>query len=428
MIKVTKGKIPKAKKVVLYGPEGIGKSTFAAQFPDPVFLDTEGSTASMDVARIEPLSWTELLSDIREIVSGNIDVPCKTIVIDTADWAEKMCADHVCAQNRWDSISSPGYGTGYRVAWEEFGKLLNLLSEAVEKGFNVVITAHAAMRKFEQPDEAGSYDRWELKLQNSPKSNICATVKEWGDMVLFANYKTIVADKDKQGKGKGKGGRRVMYTEHHPCWDAKNRYGLPAEMDFSYEGIRGIIEESSTNQQNPELGMPVPTPEAPKVDLATKAHYYVTGDKFWMVAKGQPMPTADALKEAREITKREFDAKQLLGEKPKKEDVKKDASPSLTEFAKEKIAEYEETRKEIVKEAKKLDIDPGIPEKVARLMEQYSIDEWDIQNVVEAKGYMPPGMPVRDYPMDFVEGWVIPHFGNIAKMAEEIKEKAEIPY
>ncbi len=230
MIKVSKGRIPKAKKVVLYGPEGIGKSTFASQFPDPVFVDTEGSTAAMDVARIEPLSWTELLSDIREIVNGNVDVPCKTIVIDTADWAEKMCADHVCAQNRWDSISSPGYGTGYRVAWEEFGKLLNLLSEATDKGFNVVITAHAAMRKFEQPDEAGSYDRWELKLQNSPKSNICAIVKEWGDMVLFANYKTIVTDKDKQGKGKGKGGRRVMYTEHHPCWDAKNRYGLPAEM------------------------------------------------------------------------------------------------------------------------------------------------------------------------------------------------------
>ena len=120
MIKVTKGRIPKSKKVVLYGPEGIGKSTFAAQFPDPVFLDTEGSTAAMDVARIEPLSWTELLADIKEIISGNIDVPCRTIVVDTADWAEKMCADHVCAQNHWDSISSPGYGTGYRIAWEEY--------------------------------------------------------------------------------------------------------------------------------------------------------------------------------------------------------------------------------------------------------------------------------------------------------------------
>lgn len=423
MIKVTKGRIPKAKKVVLYGPEGIGKSTFAAQFPDPVFLDTEGSTASMDVTRIEPLSWMEMLSDIKEIINGNIDVPCRTIVVDTADWAEKMCADHVCAQNHWDSISSPGYGTGYRVAWEEFGKLLNLLSEAADKGFNIVITAHAMMRKFEQPDEAGSYDRWEMKLQNSPKSNICATVKEWGDMVLFANYKTIVTDKDKQGKGKGKGGRRVMYTEHHPCWDAKNRYGLPSEMDFSYEGIRGIIEEGMLAMNKPTA----PEAPAPKVEVAKKTHYFVTGDKFWKVEKGEPIPTEDALRDAKEITKREYDAKSVLGGKPKE-----DASPKQTAFAEKKVAEYKakqaEAKAEPKEEARELEIDPAIPEKVARLMRQYDTDEWDIQNVVSTKGYFPPDMPVSEYPDDFVNGWLIPYFNKVAAMASEARNKAEIPF
>ena len=427
MIKVSKGRIPKAKKVVLYGPEGIGKSTFAAQFPDPVFLDTEGSTAAMDVARIEPLSWTEMLSDIKEIINGNIDVPCRTIVVDTADWAEKMCADHVCAQNHWDSISSPGYGTGYRVAWEEFGKLLNLLSEAADKGFNIIITAHAMMRKFEQPDEAGSYDRWEMKLQNSPKSNICATVKEWGDMVLFANYKTIVTDKDKQGKGKGKGGRRVMYTEHHPCWDAKNRYGLPSEMDFSYEGIRGIIEEGMLAMNKPTN----PEVPAPKVEVAKKTHYFVTGDRFWKVEKGEPIPTEDALRDAKEITKREYDAKSVLGDKPKE-----DASPKQTAFAEKKLAEHKAkqaaAKAEPKEDSRELEIDPAIPEKVARLMKQYDIDEWDIQNVVSTKGYFPPDMPVSKYPDDspgdFVDGWLIPYFDKVAAMAKEARNKAEIPF
>ena len=424
MIKVSKGRIPKAKKVVLYGPEGIGKSTFAAQFPDPVFLDTEGSTASMDVARIEPLSWMEMLSDIKEIINGNIDVPCRTIVVDTADWAEKMCADHVCAQNHWDSISSPGYGTGYRVAWEEFGKLLNLLSEAADKGFNIVITAHAMMRKFEQPDEAGSYDRWEMKLQNGPKSNICATVKEWGDMVLFANYKTIVTDKDKQGKGKGKGGRRVMYTEHHPCWDAKIRYGLPSEMDFSYEGIRGIIEEGMLAMNKPTA----PEAPAPKVEVAKKTHYFVTGDKFWKVEKGEAIPTEDALRDAKEITKREYDAKSVLGDKPKEDD----ASPKQTAFAEKKVAEHKAkqaaAKAEPKEEARELEIDPAIPEKVARLMRQYDTDEWDIQNVVSTKGYFPPDMPVSEYPDDFVNGWLIPYFDKVAAMAKEARNKAEIPF
>ena len=289
MIKVQRGVIPRAKKVVVYGPEGIGKSTFAAQFPDAIIIDVEGSTASMDVARLEPKSWSELLSNVKDITAGLVDVPCRTLVIDTADWAETLCAEFVCAQKQWDSLSSPGYGTGYRVAWEEFGKLMNELSTTVDKGINVVITAHAAMRKFEQPDEAGSYDRWEMKLQNSPKANIAAMVKEWADMVLFVNYKTIVSDKDKQGKGKAQGGRRVMYTEHHPCWDAKNRHGLPEELDLSYASIAPIFGDAqaaprmaSAAQTQPSLAAPAQQAQ-PLPTVTPETLSILTG---WMDQKG----------------------------------------------------------------------------------------------------------------------------------------------
>ena len=419
MIKVSRGIVPRAKKVVVYGPEGIGKSTFAAQFPDAIIIDVEGSTASMDVARLEPKSWSELLSNVKDITAGLVDVPCRTLVIDTADWAETLCAASVCAQKHWDSLSSPGYGTGYRVAWEEYGKLMNALSDACDKGINVVITAHAAMRKFEQPDEAGSYDRWEMKLQNSPKANIAAMVKEWADMVLFINYKTIVADKDKQGKGKAQGGRRVMYTEHHPCWDAKNRYGLPAMMDFSYEGIRQIIEGQTAPQSAPQTApapMPAPTPApapvpaAPKVETTKSDMYYMRGDEFIKVAKGETIPD---LTGAVKITKREFDAKKALN--------------APHEEVKPEPAKVPEKPAEVVKAIKE-SIDPAIPEKVRRLMEQYAVGEWDIQNVVAMKGYMPYDMPVKDYPMDFVDGWLIPYFAKVAEMAEQIKEKAEIPF
>lgn len=439
MLQITKGVIPMAKKVVIYGPEGIGKSTFASMFPDAVFIDTEGSTASMDVARVAPQTWTELLTAVKEITAGNIDIPCKTLVIDTADWAETLCAESVCASHHWDSLSASGYGTGYRVNWEEYGKLLNELSNAIPKGINVVITAHAAMRKFEQPDEQGSYDRWELKLQNSPKANIAAMVKEWADMVLFANYKTIVSDKDKQGKGKARGGRRVMYTEHHPCWDAKNRYGLPAMTDFTYDAIRPIIEGATA----PEIAMPKPTAPAPKVELAKKTHYFVTGDKFWKVEKGQPVPTQDALAGAREIARREFDAKSVLGDKPKpepKQEPKRvDASPNLTQFAAEQVAKQKAQRAAADENAamaaaesgeskRKFPIDSAIPEKVQRLMRAKNVDEWDIQNVVSSKGYFPYDMPVKNYPSDFVDGWLIPYFDKVADMAREIREKQEIPF
>lgn len=95
MLKISTGKIDRAVKTVVYGSEGIGKSTFASRFPDPLFIDTEGGTAQMDIRRIEkPQTWEELLADINE-VAATPDI-CKTLVVDTADWAEQLCVAHVC--------------------------------------------------------------------------------------------------------------------------------------------------------------------------------------------------------------------------------------------------------------------------------------------------------------------------------------------
>ena len=251
MIQITSGRIATAIKVVVYGPEGIGKSTFAAQFPDPVFIDTEGSTVHMDVKRLpRPDLWVELLNEV-EYVRQNPGC-CKTLVLDTADWAETLCSEYICARDQKTGIEDYGYGKGYRFLFEEFGRLLNALEQVREKGVNVVICCHATMRKFEQPDELGAYDRWSLKLTDSPKASIAGAVKEWADMVLFANYKTIVVNVDGKGAAKGKnkvqGGKRVMYTAHHSCWDAKNRFGLPEEAEFDYSVVRGVIEGESLSQ------------------------------------------------------------------------------------------------------------------------------------------------------------------------------------
>ncbi len=244
---ITKGKIETAKKTVIYGPEGIGKSTLAAQFPNPLFIDTEGSTKEMDVARFDkPTSWELLKSQIEYV---KLNKPCTTLIIDTIDWAEQLCIKSICDKYDKNGIEDFGYGNGYVYEKEEFGRFLNLLEEVVEAGVNVVLTAHAILRKFEQPDELGSYDRWELKLGKKTTNLISPLVKEWADMVLFANYKTISVAVDKDGKKhKAQGGRRVMFTTHHPCWDAKNRYGLPEEIPMEYEQIKHIIERNVAAQ------------------------------------------------------------------------------------------------------------------------------------------------------------------------------------
>lgn len=240
-MQITRGTIPSAVKTVIYGPEGIGKSTLASKYPDPVFIDTEGSTKQMDVARFPvPETWQDILDEVKYVYQH--PECCKTLVIDTADWAEIFCIKALCGNDK--SIEDFGYGKGYVMLAEKFRELLSELDKVIAAGIHVVMTAHAQMRKFEQPDEMGAYDRWEMKLQKKT----APLVKEWADMVLFCNYKAIVVNVDGQGAQKGKNkaigeGERVMYTTHHNCWDAKNRYGLADKLSMEFESISKVIGE-----------------------------------------------------------------------------------------------------------------------------------------------------------------------------------------
>lgn len=249
---LTKGKINKAKKVVIYGPEGVGKTSLAAGFPKPLFVDTEDSSNTLDVVRLpKPTSWEMLIDECKCCVQYD----CTTLVIDTIDWAEQLCINTVCARHGKTGIEDFGYGNGYVYEKEEFRKFLDVLSEVADAGINIVLVAHAQLRKMELPEEAGAFDRWELKLGKKTSSQISPLVKEWADMVLFANYETyVIATDDKGKKHKAQGSRRVMYTQHHACWDAKNREGLPEKLDLDIKHIIHCIpQERVLSENNPGM-------------------------------------------------------------------------------------------------------------------------------------------------------------------------------
>lgn len=378
-MQITRGKQDKPKKVLIYGPEGIGKSTLASNFPDPVFIDTEGSTAHMDVARFPaPASWTAILEEVREVIKD--PTICKSIVIDTVDWAERLCIDHVCATNKWSSIESAGYGKGYVVVKEEFGKLLNLLTEVIDKGVNVVLTAHAQMRKFEQPDELGAYDRWELKMSKHDSP----LVKEYVDILLFCNYKTYVTNVDGQGAQKGKnkaqGGKRVMYTSHHPCWDAKNRFGLPEELPMEYSSIAHIFAKDAKPMPSPIQSDPVRnSPASPKPASVTA-----------------PPPDEDP----------EVPAKSP--EPPKPEPAKESSLVSLY-----------------------LSDPANLPSELKQLMETEDVSEWEIQQVVFARGYFPDNTPIEKMEQSspgFIRGWIIQYWPQVKEMVLKIRKEEGVPF
>lgn len=237
MLNIIEGKEKRPLKIVVYGPEGIGKSTFASQFPDPLFIDTEGGTSNLNIRRIKcSKSWNELIAIVKEIYDN--PTICKTVVLDTADWSEFLCINAVCEKYRKNNIEDFGFGKGYVYLLDEYSKLLTLLDHLIEVGINVVITAHAKPRKFELPDELSAYDRYEMKLTRQ----VAPLIKEWCDALFFVNYKIYVVTTENNSK-KAQGGKRVLYTTHNPTYDAKNRFNLPEELELSFASIQHLFED-----------------------------------------------------------------------------------------------------------------------------------------------------------------------------------------
>ena len=380
-MKITKGKRARAQKVVIYGTEGIGKSSLASQFPEPLFIDTEGSTDNMDVARLDKsTSWIMLNNQIA-FVKANPTV-CKTLVIDTIDWAESLCVDNLCAMHGKKGIEDFGYGNGYVYAKEEMGRFLNKLQDLIEIGINVVLTAHAQIRKFELPDEMGSYDKYELKLGKKTSSQTAPLVKEWADLLLFCNYKTYLISQEKSTKKKAQGNQRVMYTEHNPAWDAKNRHGLPSELPLDYNSI---------------------------------AHIFKTEEK-------------EEVKKTVQTEFKDEKKEQLQFEQPKYNgDLE---APKIEKTQEEKIMDnFGDIVKEVENTPVEELVDPFIakpdyiPQPLWDLMQQDNITEEDIKLVTESKGYFPKGTPMSVYnEQGYLTGYIIPKWEGLKQLLKQIKQ------
>ena len=380
-MKITKGKRARAQKVVIYGTEGIGKSSLASQFPEPLFIDTEGSTDNMDVARLDkPTSWIMLNNQIA-FIKANPTV-CKTLVIDTIDWAESLCVDNLCAMHGKKGIEDFGYGNGYVYAKEEMGRFLNKLQDLIEIGINVVLTAHAQIRKFELPDEMGSYDKYELKLGKKTSSQTAPLVKEWSDLLLFCNYKTYLISQEKSTKKKAQGNQRVMYTEHNPAWDAKNRHGLPSELPLDYNSIAHIFK----------------TEEKEEVKKTVQTEF--KDEKKEQLQFAQPKYNGDL------------------------------EAPKIEKTQEEKIMD---NFGDIVKEVENTSVEDlvnpfiskpdYIPQPLWDLMQQDNITEQDIQLVTESKGYFPKGTPMSVYnEQGYLTGYIIPKWEGLKQLLKQIKQ------
>lgn len=226
------GKVKRPVRTVIYGVEGVGKSSFAAKAPEPIFIATEDGTSQLNITRL-PLAedWNTMLAQIGSLLKE--EHAFQTLVLDSLDWAERLCIDSIFQQKQINSLSDLPYGNGYFEVLKQFERLLRGLDGLYRKGMHIILIAHTQIKTFNNP-EYENYDRYQLKLYEK----VSSLIKQWCDCLLFANFETFVAP---AGEGFNKRhiaqsyGKRVLYTEHRAAFDAKNRYQLPAIIELDAE-------------------------------------------------------------------------------------------------------------------------------------------------------------------------------------------------
>ena len=230
---VKSGRATAPRRVMLYGTHGIGKSTFGAMSPKPIFLQTEDGLGEIDCDKL-PLteSFEQAIAALSELYTEKH--PYRTIVVDSLDWLERLIWADVCKKRNVESIEDVGFGKGYVFAltqWREF--LAGLEALRNDRAMMVVLVAHARIERFENP-ETETYDRYVPRLHKLA----AAVMQEWCDEVLFATYR-VHTTKTEEGFNRKRThaigtGERILRTVERPAHLAKNRLNLPEELPLDW--------------------------------------------------------------------------------------------------------------------------------------------------------------------------------------------------
>lgn len=220
---------------IIYGPPGIGKTSLASEWPNPIFLQVEDGTPSdLELQSFGKLSsYDDVMESLAALYSENHHG--KTVVIDSLDKLEPMVWAKTCEENNWQNIETPGYGKGYVGAdqlWRDLLEGCNALRR--DKNMNVVYVAHSSIETVNDPMTA-SYSRYDIRLHK----RAIGLFQDEVDNILFLNQDvSLLANDPKAKSGPGTrvramgGGNRYIHATPRPAYVAKNRYGLPDKLEF----------------------------------------------------------------------------------------------------------------------------------------------------------------------------------------------------
>ena len=242
--RITKGKVDRPPRVVAYGFEGVGKTTFAAGAPNVFFLDANQGSFKLNVERVAVESWDETFDWLTAIEQDQIK--CDNVALDVLSDFENMSHAKLFPGSTISKYEG-GYGKGDDVALMEWRKLLAQVERVWMRGKGIIFLAHATVKKFEDPTGPG-YERFELAC----RKNVAALLKGWSDYVLFAREDvTRAAEKGKPVKATTTGDR-WLHTKRTPAYDAKARGTalFPEKIPLSWEEfVKAVREDGARGEQ-----------------------------------------------------------------------------------------------------------------------------------------------------------------------------------
>lgn len=239
---VTDGPRPTPWVILVYGPEGVGKSSLAVDLDNAITLDIEQSANQLPTKKFPtPLVLQDVYDAIEQLYTQ--DHPFKRLVIDTIDRLEALVFKHVVtvAKSRQGgagihTIEDFGYGKGYQVALDEWRNLVARLDELrSSRKMDVLLIGHTFVKPFKNPD-GPDYDRYTLRLHEKAGGFI----KEWCDAVLFARFEESTTKIEQRTKGVMTG-QRVLQTERTAAFDAKNRFNLPEQLPLNWRELEAAM-------------------------------------------------------------------------------------------------------------------------------------------------------------------------------------------
>jgi hypothetical protein len=233
------------KFIIVHGPEGVGKTSLPAFAPKPVYLqvgDERGLETLVNANQLPKTPYFKgdcntypcVLERLTWLLENDHDR--QTLVLDTMNGIEGLCHELVVERDYNGDNTKTGfldYYVGYKTALTDWRKLLKLIDRLrIEKKMAVIGLCHTMKRTFSNP-EGKDYDRYEPAFA---ARDTWAITHRAADAVLYMTFYTTVTQGDvsdsRSTKGKASGGQsRVIYTERTATYDAKNRFGLPEDIE-----------------------------------------------------------------------------------------------------------------------------------------------------------------------------------------------------